>query len=57
MRRGTLTGGKFWRYTPMVNWYLSDNVRFEFVYGFGSLNRFGLVGHTQFFQTRMQLVL
>jgi len=54
---GTLTGGKFWRYTPMVNWYLSDNVRFEFVYGFGSLNRFGQVGHAQFFQTRMQLVL
>ena len=54
---GTLTGGRFWRFTPMVNWYLSDNVRFEFTYGFGSLNRFGLVGHTQFFQTRMQLQL
>jgi phosphate-selective porin OprO and OprP len=54
---GTLTGGKFWRYTPMVNWYLSDYVRLEFTYGFGSLNRFGLVGHTQFFQTRLQLVM
>jgi phosphate-selective porin OprO/OprP len=54
---GTLTGGKFWRYTPMLNWYLSDNIRLEFTYGFGSLNRFGLVGHTQFFQSRIQLQL
>jgi phosphate-selective porin OprO/OprP len=54
---GTITGGKFWRFTPMLNWYLSDNVRLEFAYGFGSLNRFGLVGHTQFFQSRVQLTL
>jgi phosphate-selective porin OprO and OprP len=54
---GTLTGGKFWRFTPMVNWYLSDNVRLEGAYGYGSLNRFGTVGKTQFFQTRIQLQL
>ena len=54
---GPIQGGKFWRFTPMVNWYLSDNVRLEFTYGFGSLNRFGLVGMTQFFQSRLQLVL
>jgi phosphate-selective porin OprO/OprP len=54
---GTITGGKFWRLTPMANWYLSDNVRLEFTYGLGALNRFGLVGHTQFFQTRVQLTL
>jgi len=41
----------------MLNWYLSDNIRLEFAYGFGSLNRFGLVGHTQFFQSRIQLQL
>ena len=39
----------------MVNWYMSDNVRLEFAYGYGSLNRFDLVGKTQFFQTRIQL--
>ncbi len=39
----------------MVNWYMSDNVRLEFTYGYGSLNRFDLVGKTQFFQTRVQL--
>ena len=50
-------GGKFWRFTPMVNWHISDNVRLELVYGYGSLNRFGLIGATQFFQTRLQLQL
>jgi len=34
---------------------LSDNVRLGFIYGYGSLNRFDLVGKTQFFQTRIQL--
>jgi phosphate-selective porin OprO and OprP len=41
---GTLTGGKYWRLTPMVNWYMSDHLRLEFAYGYGSLNRFGLIG-------------
>src|SRR5262245_2453470 len=54
---GSLQGGKFWRLTPMVNWYVSDNVRLEMTYGYGSLDRFGLVGKTQFFQTRLQLQL
>jgi phosphate-selective porin OprO/OprP len=54
---GTLTGGKFWRLTPMLNWYLSDNVRFELAYGYGSLDRFGVVGKTQFFQARIQIQL
>jgi len=52
-----ITGGKFWRITPMVNWHLSDNVRLEFVYGYGVLDRFNLKGATQFFQTRLQLQL
>ena len=52
-----ITGGKFWRLTPMVNWYLSDHIRLEFAYGYSSLNRFGIVGKTQFFQTRIQLQL
>jgi phosphate-selective porin OprO/OprP len=54
---GTIRGGRFWRITPMLNWYLSDNVRLEFVYGYGVLDRFGLTGTTQFFQTRIQLQL
>jgi hypothetical protein len=54
---GAITGGKFWRFTPMLNWYVSDHVRLAFVYGYGSLDRFGLVGKTRFFQTRLQLQL
>jgi phosphate-selective porin OprO/OprP len=54
---GTLKGGKFWRNTPMVNWHMSDNIRLEMVYGYGSLDRFSLQGRTQFFQTRIQFQL
>src|SRR5215472_6057973 len=54
---GTLKGGKFWRFTPMVNWHMSDNVRLEFGYGYGHLDRFNLKGYTNFFQTRVQLQL
>jgi len=54
---GTIQGGRFWRITPMLNWYLSDNVRMEFTYGYGVLYRFGITGSTQFFQTRLQLLL
>jgi phosphate-selective porin OprO and OprP len=54
---GTIKGGKFWRVTPMVNWYLSKDVRFELAYGYGVLDRFNLKGTTQFFQCRIQLTL
>jgi phosphate-selective porin OprO and OprP len=54
---GSLSGGRFWRLTPMVNWYLSDNVRLEMTYGYGLLDRFDLRGRTHFFQTRIQLQL
>ena len=54
---GTLRGGRFWRLTPMVNWYVSDNVRLEITYGYGGLDRFDLQGKTHFFQTRLQLQL
>ena len=53
----TIQGGKFWRITPMVNWHMSGNVRLEFVYGYGMLDRFQLHGATQFFQFRLQLQL
>ena len=52
-----IQGGKFWRVTPMLNWYMTDNVRLEFCYGVGGLNRFGLRGKTQFFQARIQMEL
>ena len=54
---GPIQGGKFWRITPLVNWHLSDNVRLEFVTGYGQLNRFGQTGGLVFGQTRLQLQL
>jgi hypothetical protein len=38
----------------MVNWYLSDHLRLELSYGVGQLDRFGLLGTTQFLQSRLQ---
>ena len=52
---GSLRGGRFWRLTPMVNWHLSDNLRLEVAYGYGTLDRFDLEGTTQFFQSRIQM--
>ncbi len=51
---GPVQGGRFWRLTPMVNWYLSDHLRMEFAYGIGQLDRFELYGTTRFFQSRLQ---
>ena len=51
---GPIHGGRFWRLTPMVNWYLTDHLRLEFAYGVGQLDRFGVRGTTQFFQSRFQ---
>ena len=51
---GPIHGGRFWRLTPMVNWYLTDHLRLELAYGVGQLDRFGLVGTTQFLQSRLQ---
>jgi len=39
----------------VVNWYLSDHVRLEFAYGYGTLDHFNVTGTTQFFQSRLQL--
>ena len=50
----SIQGGKFARFTPMVNWHMSDNVRLEMGYGYGHLDRFNLKGNTQFFQSRVQ---
>lgn len=54
---GLINGGRFGRFTEQLNWYLSQYVRLEFNYGYGHLDRFGLRGNTQFFQSRIQLQL
>lgn len=57
LTNGPVQGGIFWRVTPMINWYLTDNLRLEFAYGYGVLTRFGTRGATQFFQSRIQMRL
>jgi phosphate-selective porin OprO and OprP len=57
LTNGPVQGGIFWRLTPMLNWYLTDNVRLEFAYGQGVLNQSGVTGETRFFQSRLQLRL
>lgn len=54
---GNIKGGQFWRITPMVNWYLTRVMRLEFIYGYGTLDRFNLSGHVQFFESRIQFTL
>jgi phosphate-selective porin OprO/OprP len=55
--QGPYHGGKFWRITPGVNWYLTDVLRLEGAYGYGELDRFDLTGGTHFFQARIQTAL
>jgi len=52
---GTLTGGKLWRISPLIAWYLNDNIRFTFGYGYAGLDRLGLNGKTQFLQGRVHV--
>lgn len=52
---GSVHGGKFWRFTPMINWYMSRIVRTEFIYGYGVLDRYNLQGSIHLFQARLQL--
>jgi phosphate-selective porin OprO/OprP len=52
---GTISGGRFFRLTPEVSWYMSQNVRLAFEYGWSRLDRMNVVGNTQYFQTRLQL--
>jgi len=53
----TIKGGSMWRITPMLNWHLSKNIRLEFVYGIGTLNRYDIKGVVQFFESRIQLMI
>jgi phosphate-selective porin OprO and OprP len=54
---GSIKGGQFWRITPMVNWYMTKVIRLEFIYGYGVLDRFGIEGAVQFFESRIQFTL
>lgn len=54
---GSIRGGKVWRISPQVNWYATKNIRLEFMYGYGVLDRFNMKGATQFFQSRLQLAM
>lgn len=54
---GTIQGGRFWRLTPGINWYASANVRLVAEYGYGQLDRDGIVGGTHFLQLRLQLTI
>lgn len=53
----SIAGGKFWRITPMINWYATKVIRMEFVYGYGVLDRYQIKGPVQFFQTRLQFTM
>lgn len=54
---GSIHGGKFWRLTPMVNWYMTKTLRSEFMYGYGVLNRYNMKGVLQVFQIRVQVTI
>ncbi len=56
LNSGQITGGKFWRISPMLSWYLNANLRFAVEYGYGVLDRYNLKGATNFFQSRLQIM-
>jgi phosphate-selective porin OprO/OprP len=51
---GTISGGKFDRVSAALSWFPTSEFRFEFNYGYGRLDRFGLSGRTNFYQLRIQ---
>lgn len=54
LNNGDIHGGQFWRFTPMVNWYVSKVIRLEFIYGYGTLDRFNQKGNVSFYEARIQ---
>jgi len=50
-------GGKFDRVSGALSWYPTSQWRFEVDYGYGRLDRAGLIGHTHFYQLRLQFQL
>ena len=54
---GNIKGGQMWRITPMINWYMSRVIRWELIYGYGVLDRYGMEGKVQFFESRIQFTV
>ena len=54
---GNIKGGQMWRITPMINWYMTRVIRFEIIYGYGILERYGMKGKVQFFESRIQFTI
>lgn len=52
---GAIQGGTFTRGTALVNWYLTEALRFEAAYGYGVLDKMDQTGGIHFIQTRFQL--
>jgi phosphate-selective porin OprO and OprP len=50
-----VAGGRFWRITPQLNWYLDDRISFRINYGLGHLDNVNGSAFTNFFQFRLQL--
>jgi phosphate-selective porin OprO/OprP len=53
---GSVQGGRLWRISPILGWYLSDGLRWTVGYGYGELDRFGKRGATQFYQSRLHFM-
>jgi len=54
---GNIKGGQMWRITPMINWYMTKVIRFEIIYGYGILERYGMKVKVQFFESRIQFTI
>ncbi|HKH60298.1 MAG TPA: hypothetical protein VKA49_05675, partial [Flavitalea sp.] len=54
---GSIQGGKMWRITPMINWYMTKVMRMEFIYGYAILERYSKRGILQLFESRLQFTL
>ena len=53
---GNIRGGRFWRVSPNLAWYLAYNLRWTIGYGYGVLDRFDKKGSTQFYQSRLHFM-
>ncbi len=47
-------GGRFERWSGALSWFPTSEFRFEFNYGYGTLERSGQSGRTHFYQLRLQ---
>jgi phosphate-selective porin len=52
-----ITGGEFSRWSIGANWYATERWRLEVNYGQGKLDRFGIIGDTEFLQFRLQWLM